>query len=331
MFVLGTNWTTWHPVVGEQIGKISHQKDRSLWQTISSFDFKHSSHKWLPTILSCGLTRLSIVDWVYSKTQILLVTLKTRNQPQVWVLCIFGSRPFVQISWICKKQTSVSHSSTELEIVSLDAGLRMDGLPALDLGDIVIEVLRSTNNTVKPGHDGIRETCAGQNPKTKTPTDKRKQKVDQLSDVDYVPTNTKRTIKGRSPTMRHVSRTHRDALDWLFDRVNLEPQIRIEYVETKNQLADIFSMFSCNHFSDFLSDPIGKQSAMSKRGQEVTSGEGSPMTKPRRKRDHSNWYHAARGTTKTLHRIWCIWSPENADERKEVEIVTGKPVQTASK
>ena len=31
------------------------------------------------------------------------------------------------------KQTSVSHSSTESEVVSLDAGLRMDGIPALDL------------------------------------------------------------------------------------------------------------------------------------------------------------------------------------------------------
>ena len=34
-------------------------------------------------------------------------------------------------------------------IISLDAGLRMDGLLALDLWDIVIEVLRSTNNTVR--------------------------------------------------------------------------------------------------------------------------------------------------------------------------------------
>ena len=32
-----------------------------------------------------------------------------------------------------------------------------------------------------------------------------------------------------------------------------------------------FSMFSCSHFSNFLSDPIGKQSVMSKRGQEATS------------------------------------------------------------
>ena len=49
------------------------------------------------------------------------------------VLCIFGGRTFVPISWMCKKQTSLSHSSTESEIISLDAGLRMDGLLALDL------------------------------------------------------------------------------------------------------------------------------------------------------------------------------------------------------
>ena len=42
-------------------------------------------------------------------------------------LCVLGSHTFVPISWMCKKQTSVSHSSTESEIISLDAGLRLDG------------------------------------------------------------------------------------------------------------------------------------------------------------------------------------------------------------
>ena len=42
------------------------------------------------------------------------------------ILCIFGSQTFVPISWMCKKQTSVSHSSTEAEVISLDTGLRMD-------------------------------------------------------------------------------------------------------------------------------------------------------------------------------------------------------------
>ena len=51
----------------------------------------------------------------------------------------------------------------------------------------------------------------------------------------------KMIIKGRSPTMRHVSRTHRVALDWLFDRINLDPKIQIKYIDTKNQLADILT------------------------------------------------------------------------------------------
>ena len=46
-------------------------------------------------------------------------------------------------------------------------------------------------------------------------------------------------IKGRSPTMRHVSRTHRVSLDWLFDRIILDPKIQIRYIDTKHQLADI--------------------------------------------------------------------------------------------
>ena len=60
------------------------------------------------------------------------------------ILCIFGSRTFVPISWMCKKQTSVSHSSTEAEVVSLVAGLRMDGIPALNLWDLVIQVFHSS-------------------------------------------------------------------------------------------------------------------------------------------------------------------------------------------
>ena len=41
--------------------------------------------------------------------------------------------------------------------------------------------------------------------------------------------------------MRHVSRTHRVALDWLFDRINLDSKIQIRYMDTKHQLADILT------------------------------------------------------------------------------------------
>ena len=41
--------------------------------------------------------------------------------------------------------------------------------------------------------------------------------------------------------MRHVSRTHRVALDWFFDRINLDPKIQIKYIDTKNLLADMLT------------------------------------------------------------------------------------------
>ena len=65
----------------------------------------------------------------------------------------FGSHTFVSISWMCKKQTSVSHSSTEAEIISLDAGLRMDGIPALDLWNLVIEVFHCNQNQLSETKD----------------------------------------------------------------------------------------------------------------------------------------------------------------------------------
>ena len=64
------------------------------------------------------------------------------------VLCIFGSHTFVPISWMCKKQTSASHSSIEAETISIDAGLRMDGIPALTFWDLVIEVFHSVLNKI---------------------------------------------------------------------------------------------------------------------------------------------------------------------------------------
>ena len=56
-------------------------------------------------------------------------------------LCIFGSHTFVPISLMCMIQTSVSHSSTRSEIISLDAGFRLDGFPAFDLCDLIVAVL----------------------------------------------------------------------------------------------------------------------------------------------------------------------------------------------
>ena len=227
-------------------------------------------------------------------------------------LCILGSHTFVPISWMCKKQTSVSHSSTESEIISLDAGLRLDGIPALDLWDLIISVLGSTTQT-EPYRTvrhvvNKREVCSP--PHT---IHKRKQShrvINDLDNVDFILSNVqsshqeallyvfedneaviKRIIKGRSPTMRHVSRTHRIALDWLFDRINLDHKIQIKYIDTKNQLADIltkgsFTRDEWNHllclFNISQNSSTDCSEVMSKRtqkdsGEERVTAKSKPM------------------------------------------------------
>ena len=192
-------------------------------------------------------------------------------------LCVFGSHTFVPTSWMCKKQTSVSHSSTESEIISLNAGLRLDGIPALDLWDLIVSVFRNmTQTTERLGRPVVNcDRDHGHNKQSQG-------MINVLNNIDCVPSNVqfshqeallyvfedneaviKMIIKGRSPTVRHVSRTHRVALDWLFDRINLDPKIQIKYIDTKNQLADILTkgnltrdewnhllcLFNISHFS----------------------------------------------------------------------------------
>ena len=160
-------------------------------------------------------------------------------------LCIFGSHKFVLISWMCKKQTAVSHSSTETEIISLDTGLRLDGLLALELWDLIVSVFGSVSQ-ISDRTGRLVNVDVKRNHKSQG-------KINVMENIDSVPSNIqssrqeallyvdedneaviKMIIKGRSPTMRLVSRTHRVALDWLFDRINLDPKIQIKYIDTNS-------------------------------------------------------------------------------------------------
>ena len=95
-------------------------------------------------------------------------------------LCIFGSHTFVPISWMCKKQTSVSHSSTESEIISLDTGLRLDGKPALDVWDLIVAVL----------HGNTYQSNQERGDPYKFPTRKKIHgKIDDLDNVDFISSN----------------------------------------------------------------------------------------------------------------------------------------------
>ena len=169
--------------------------------------------------------------------------------------------------------------------ICLDAGLRMDGIPALDLGDWVIEVFQSapnqTNSKIK-----YRETCRVIPHQTSTPKTKPRFQPSTTifiwtmfivcrrtrTFLDLVPCCT--SLRITKPWLKWSSKAEVQQwdmypeptellFDWLFDRIHLDPKILIKYVETKHQLADILTegnftrdewnnllhLFNITHFS----------------------------------------------------------------------------------
>ena len=211
---------------------------------------------------------------------------------------------------MCKTRTLVYLSSTESEVISSDAGLRMDGTPALDLWDVVIEVLRSSQSTESPTNP-VGGNCSRDH-KSKP---KQQGEPRCWSIVACGPRHHKRKFFSRRVSVVHLwsqwncdqNEKKDEAQQWDTCRELTElllivcltestwnPKIQIKYVDTKNQLADMLtkgsftrdewdhllrlvnimniSVFSCSHF---LSN------CMSKRAQGSKTEEGPAEAKPR--------------------------------------------------
>ena len=124
-----TNWKTWCSMVREQICTIHHKNGPKL-VTNAWIDWFHMfiTHVNTNTIVMWVILQNN-ADWDCFNTQTLQEILKIQNLHQV-EHCAFLEAIRLHQSVGCKKQNSVSHSSVESEIISLDAGLRMDGIPA---------------------------------------------------------------------------------------------------------------------------------------------------------------------------------------------------------
>ena len=99
-------------------------------------------------------------------------------------LALYGPHSFSPLSGQSKKQTAVSHSTVEAEIVAADHAIRLSGLPALPLWErlrdrpLSLEVYQDNQATAR-----IMNT-------------------------------------GRAPTLRHIGRTHCVSVAWIHERVN---------------------------------------------------------------------------------------------------------------
>ena len=253
----------------------------------------------------------SIADWVCFKTQTLLAILRTQNQPQE-ESCVF----------------------LEVEHLFLSVGCARNKL----LSRTVLQSLR-----LFLWMPGWRATLHS---KTKAQKVKRRQKVGQLSDVDYVPTNThssqnvsqlyiledheavfKMVIKGRSPTMRRVSRTHR-VCSWLVVWQNqirnpksksntLSPKTNslTFWPEDVSQEMNGITFFVCptSWISRCILVAISVIFFLTIRlesrapSQKVVRRRLRMKALRRRKRSHV-WCCASKGARKSLHEVWDLWS-----------------------
>ena len=119
-------------------------------------------------------------------------------------LVLKGPNTTFPLAWLSKRQTSVSRSTTESEVVSLAHSVYTEGIPALQLWSLLFD---------RPVQLILRE--------------------DNQATIIVVE-------KGYSPKLRHISRTHKVNLSGLSELLD-DPDIKIEYVDTLEQLADIFT------------------------------------------------------------------------------------------
>ena len=119
-------------------------------------------------------------------------------------LGLAGPNAFFPLSAKAARQTSVSHSTVEAEIVAANTGVRTIGLPAMDLwevllGRLVSMILMEDNESTF-----------------------------QISKT------------GKNPTMRHISRTHGVNVQWLHDAYS-KRLFNMKVTKTDEQVADIFT------------------------------------------------------------------------------------------
>ena len=183
-------------------------------------------------------------DWDCFKTPISQEILRIPNLHQV-EHCAFWEviRLFQSVGCVRNKlQFRTAQQNQKSSLWTLDQG--WTGF-LLELWDLIVSALGNmTQTTERPGRPVIIDR-----------SQRSQRKTNALNNIDCVPSNVqsshqegllhvfgdneaaiKMISKGRSPTMRHVSRTHRVALDWLFDRINLDPKIQIKYIDTKKPI-----------------------------------------------------------------------------------------------
>ena len=127
-----------------------------------------------------------------------------RSTSGLWVV-LRGKGWEFPLEWGSKRQSCVSHSTPEAELISLAKGLREAGLPLSTLLEAMFQ----------------------------------KESVLVVAEQDNSAT-IQIVKKGRSPALRHLAETHRVSLAWVSEVCSREG-IRLQHCPTLLQLADGFT------------------------------------------------------------------------------------------
>ena len=163
-------------------------------------------------------------------------------------VAIVGPNTFAPITAMCKKQTCVSHSSTESEIVAAEYAVRTEGLQILTFWEHVVQLFprpgttttqRTTTTTAKPNFvtDG---NAIDFNPRLYHTYTRPQHMITDLIIAEDNEAVIKIIRKCRSIALRHLPRTHRIDVNWLFE-VCGSPEIQLRYCSTKQQIADLMT------------------------------------------------------------------------------------------
>ena len=194
---------------------------------------------------------------VFSRTPTLQVTWLTPKQRRC-VLCILGSHTFVPISWNCKKQTAVSHSSTEAYLLGRWSKIG----------------LNSFAQVVGHGSWCVR-ACSWE-----------KSHAQQQTQEDEI------THGGQEGDRQHwfCSFTHtlgtsfrfwrQRTMRWSSARINVDPGIQINYVNTSKQIAGILTTGSFSRESGHSCHSCHNCSISRHQTWEITPSSG-PSTTPK--------------------------------------------------
>ena len=116
-----------------------------------------------------------------------------------------GPNSFFLLNAISKKQSCVFHSTPEAEVFAADLAIRTEGLPAIQLWDMVLE-------------NPVRLLFRGDNQ-----------------------ANVQIFKKEKDPTLRHLGRTHRVNVSWVCGAFKGLKEVELMYCKTDEMAADIFA------------------------------------------------------------------------------------------